>query len=202
MKAFDWALIARISAERAHFQDAPLLHGDSFRLGGDVAPSVQVYFQRVAGRRIAPTAILGVHVEDFEREWRERLKRAKSRDLEGNPPFGRQAINVDGLSPRPWVAPTQPPPEDIAAMRRWFDRVFASVRRFPQSMPSLIDAIEHDNIDGAPLWCYMGHPVKVRGFVQWLRRTHGVNLGEHLLPTLEDRTEPFDVNVMLDDPPC
>ncbi len=86
-------------------------------------------------------------------------------------------------------------------MQDWFGRVFAYAKRLPSSMPELISAISEDNIDGEGLWAYFGHPVKIRGFVEWLRRTSGsTNVAKHLLPLLEDRTEPYDVNVMLDDP--
>jgi hypothetical protein len=40
--------------------------------------------------------------------------------------------------------------------------------------------------------------VKVRGLVEWLRRVHGIDVGERGLPLLADRTEPYDPKVMLE----
>ena len=113
------------------------------------------------------------------------------------PAFGLNALNVRALRPRPW-SPDPPSAEDVAALGEWFDRVFEyASRRLPSSMDSLVAAIEANRIADHDVGAYHGHPVKVRGFVDWLRRTHAVDLGPRLLPLLPNRTEPYDVSVML-----
>ncbi len=59
-KGYDWASLVKRSAEEAQFRDAPLLRGEAFSLGGDVAPSVQMFFQPVTNTKIAPIAFLGI----------------------------------------------------------------------------------------------------------------------------------------------
>lgn len=201
-KNFDWASVVRRSAVKAQFLDTPLLRGQAFNLGGEVAPSVQVFFQPVTKVQVAPIAFLGIYVEQFERAWMDRLRQTalSSEAPQEDPPFVTLADNFVGLRPRPWAPPRSPSGEDIATTEDWFGRVFAYAKRLPRSMPDLISAIAEDSIDGEGLWAYLGHPVKVRGFAEWLRRTRGVNVAEQLLPQLEDRTDPYDVALMLDDP--
>jgi len=199
---FDWTSLVRTSADKAQFHDAPFLRGQAFSLGGDVAPSVQVFFQPVTNAQTAPIAFLGIYVEEFERSWLDRLRKtaSSSEAPQEDPPFVTLADNVASLRPRPWAPPQSPSGEDVAAMQDWFGRVFAYAKRLPSSMPDLIGAIAEDNIDGEALWAYFGHPVKVRGFVEWMRRTRGVNVAAKMLRQLEDRTDPYDVAAMLDDP--
>jgi len=85
-------------------------------------------------------------------------------------------------------------------MAEWLDRAFEYAKRLPSSMESLIAAIESARMVDHTVEGYFGHPVKVRGFVEWLRRTHGVDVGGELLPGLDPRTEPYDVDAMLGRP--
>jgi hypothetical protein len=67
-------------------------------------------------------------------------------------------------------------------------------------MNDLMAAIEANRIADHEVWAYLGHPVKVRGLVDWMRRAHGVDVGGRLLPLLSDRTDPYDVQTMLGRP--
>lgn len=198
-KSYDWAALARQSAKEVGFEDVTglLLRGEAFKLGGAVSPCVQVFFQRVTNTDIAPFAFLGVFVEEFEGDWGDRLLRTRLPAKSEDTPFCLYVANIAGLRPRPWCA-TSPSDQHVAAMQGWLVQVFDYARRrLPSSMTSLVAAVEADRIADHPIWAYLGHPVKVRGFVEWLRRTQGVDVGEHVLPLLDDRTEPYDVRVML-----
>ena len=198
MTRFAWKDIAKKAADAANFKNTPYkMEGESFNLGGEVSPSVQVFFQRVTNTEIAPTVFFGVYIEDFERLWHDRLLRAGLRPERENPTFALHSANVASLRPRPWV-PNSPSHEDVASMREWLDRAFTYAKRLPARVDSLVAAIEANGIADHSVEAYLGHPVKVRGFVEWLRRTHGVEVGEHVLPLLDDRTEPYDVRVMLE----
>lgn len=194
-----WSGIAEEAAGRAGFTKPPYpLLGQAFYLGGEVSPSVLVGFQRVAPKTVAPEVAVGVYIEPFEREWLDRLLRTDSSPEYEGPAFGLHGANVRALRPRPWCS-DPPSAEDIAALGEWFDRAFEYAKRLPSSMDSLVAAIEANRIADHDVGAYHGHPVKVRGFVDWLRRARGVDLGPKLLPLLPDRTEPYDVNVMLGD---
>jgi hypothetical protein len=197
-----WAAFAEGAAEAAGFHrvEWPLESG-SFGLGGEVSPHVAIRFQRVTDTNVAPEVVVGVYSEAFEREWGDRLRRTSLRlDVGEAPPFSLLALNIDGLVPRPWT-PRSPSDEDVAELKDYLDRSFEyAKRRLPSNIDSLVAAIEADKIGDHPVWFYLGHPVKVRGFVQWLRRTHGVDVGDRLLSGLDDETEPYDVKVMLDAP--
>jgi len=199
MSGFAWAALAKASAERAKFEDVRSpLDDQSFSLGGEVSPCLQVSFQRVTFTEVAPEVYFGVYTEEFEREWRDRLLRSalppKFRD---SPPFLLHSANVASLRPRPW-SPNSPSDEDVVAVEQWLDRAFAyAAERLPHSMTDLAAAIEANRIGDHPMGFYAGHPVKVRAFVDWTRRTHGVDLGARLLPLLSDRTDPYDLKTML-----
>jgi hypothetical protein len=200
-EGFAWGALARTAAEQAGYQDAPyLLEGTAFTREGGVSPFVQVFFQRVTNTETAPVAFLGVHVTDFEREWRDRLRRTAESEVGEFPPFALHAMNVWGLMERPW-SPNSPAEEDIAAVQDWLDRVFDYAKRLPPSVPALVAAIEANKIADHNVEAYLGHPVKVRGLVEWLHRNHGVDLRSRVLPLLSDRTEPYDLNIMLGPPP-
>lgn len=198
-KFFAWGALARTAAERAGFQDGPYqLEGNTFNRKGVVSPLVQVFFQRVTNTETAPVAFVGVHVDDFEREWRDRLLRTTVSEVGEFPPFALHAMNIAAFRPRPW-SQNLPGDEDIAAVRDWLDRVFDYAnRRLPSSVAALAAAIEANKIADHNVEAYLGHPVKVRGLVGWLRRVHGVDVSGRVLPLLGDRTEPYDVSVMLD----
>jgi hypothetical protein len=201
MKNFDWSPFIRQSAERAGFREGTLLRDQSFSLGGEVSPSVQASFQTVTRTQVAPVVYFGVYIPEFEREWRDRLRQVatKSADLGGAPPFLSLAANAESLRRRPWPAKT-PSSEDVAEMREWFGKVFDHAKCWPHSMEGLVSSITGNDMGGEELWAITGHPVKVRGLVQWLRRAHGVDVAKHLLPLLRSGTDPYDVSVMLDDP--
>jgi hypothetical protein len=84
-------------------------------------------------------------------------------------------------------------------MQAWWGRVFEYSASLPRSLSDLVSAISEQN-GGRLAWMSPGHPVKARGFVQWMRRTHGVDLTEQVRRHLTDRTDPYDVSIMLDDP--
>jgi len=173
--------------------------GDAFRLPEPVSPCVQFFIQPVSPSEIAPLVFFGVFVDAFEADWRDRLLQTDlSPDLD-DLPFGLHVANIASLMPRPWV-PTSPSDEDVRAIQVWLERVFEYARRLPASMADLLAAIEMNKIADHDLSSYRGHSVKVRGFVQWLRRTHGIDVSERLLPMLTDRTDPYDVEVMLGEP--
>jgi hypothetical protein len=199
---FKWHALARTSAAHAGFQlvgSSP--NGDEFSLSGDIAPWVQVSFRRVTNRQTAPDARLGVRAAEFELDWRARLRRTGLSEVDEFPPLGLYFMNITPLMPRPW-SPNSPAEEDIAAVQDWLDRMFDyAKRRLPSSVAALAAAIDEDRIADHNVEFYLGHPVKVRGFVEWLRRMRGVDVGERVLPLLSDRTEPYDVNIMLGPPP-
>ena len=60
-----------------------------------------------------------------------------------------------------------------------------------QAKDALIGSVGGTLIRKAGQW-------KVRGLVEWLHRVHDIDVREPVLPLLSDRTEPYDVNVMLD----
>jgi hypothetical protein len=195
-----WIAVAREAASRAQFRPVETpLQGEAFCLPGEVCPSVQVFFQKITRSEIAPDAWLGLYVPEFERDWRERLPSGPLKSLPDEPPLGVLAANIERLRPRPWVA-ASPTAQGVAAVGEWLDRAFECAATFPTNMPSLIETIRRNNIAGFELWALHGHPVKVRGFAGWLRRTHGVDLSESLLRGIDSRVEPYDASVMLDSP--
>jgi len=122
----EWIALAEQAAKRAGFEAVryPLV-GQAFSLGGEVAPSLQLFFQRVTFTEIAPEAFLGVYVEAFEREWGERLSRTVlPPEFDGDsPPFALHIANVGRLRPRPWVS-NSPTEEGVAAVLDWLGRAF------------------------------------------------------------------------------
>jgi hypothetical protein len=144
---------------------------------------------------LAPYALLGVHVDKFEREWRDRLRQTNSQGNLGEaPPFCIQSLNVMA---RPWSA-YSPSEQHIAAVRDWLDRTFDYAKgRLPTSLTSLVAAIEANRIADHDVEAYLGHPLKVRGFIEWLHCVHGVDIGARIHPLLSDRTDPYDAAVMM-----
>lgn len=196
-----WAAVAKDAAGRAGFDRVgyPLQGGDAFRLAWPVSPCVQFFIQRVTATEVAPLAFVGVYVEAFEGEWRDRLLQTDLSPELDDLPFGLHVGNVAGLRPRPWV-PTSPSDQDIIAVQVWLGRVFEYARRLPSSIGALVTAVEANQIADHTLAAYRGHSLKVRGLVQWLRRTHGIDVGAQILPLLTDQTDPYDVRVMLGEP--
>jgi hypothetical protein len=200
-RRFAWQTVARASALRASFQDVRRrIDGEAFTQSSAVSPSVEVFFQRVTGPETAPEAIFGVHVKEFEREWRDRRRQMGLSELDENLPFVLHAANIAALRPRPW-SPNPPSDQDVASVREWLDRVFDYAKRLPSSVPALVTAIEANKIADHNVEAYLAHPVKVRGLIEWLHRNHGVDLRARVLPLLSDRTGPYDLNVMLGPPP-
>jgi len=192
-----WARFAAQSARNAGYAETPCpLEGQPFSLPGEVAPCVQVFVRRVTFNEVAPEAFIGVYLEAFERGWRDRLIRTGLDPKHQTPTFGLHIANVLRLGLTPW-APNAPSDQDVAAVKDWLDRVFDYAKRLPSSLDSLVAAINANKIADHNVEAYLGHPVKVRGFVQWLRREHGIDIGDRLLPLLSDRTEPYDVRAML-----
>lgn len=198
---FAWAVVAKEEAERAGFERVSysVWGGDAFRLAGPVSPCVQFFIQPVTSGQVAPLAFVGIYIEAFERQWRDRLLQTEMSPELDDLPFGLHVANVASLMPRPWV-PTSPSNEDIGAVRNWLGRLFDYARRLPSTMDALVYAIGTGRIADHSLEAYRGHSVKLRGLVRWLHRTHGVDVSDRLLPLLTDRTEPYDVNKMLDAP--
>jgi hypothetical protein len=145
---------------------------------------------------VAPDAWLGVYVEAFENAWRDRRFKTGLPAKRDSPVFVLSSLNFASLRPRPWVS-SSPSDQEVATVAEWLDRAFEGAKRLPSSTESLLAAIESARIDDQTVEAYLGHPVKVRGFVQWLRLEHGVDLGGRLLPGLSLRTEPYDVEAML-----
>jgi hypothetical protein len=200
-RGFEWGALARAAAERARYERAPYqLEGDTFIRKGAVSPFVQIFFQRVTNTETAPVAFLGVHVDEFEREWRDRLRRTAVPEAHEFPPFALHAANIESMRPRPWP-PNSPSEEDAASVTDWIDRAFEYTKRLPSSLPALVAALEANRIAGHNVEAYLAHPVKVRGLIEWLHRNHGVDLRARVLPLLSDRTGPYDLNVMLGPPP-
>ena len=200
MARFDWAALAVQAAEAAGYARVPFPAAAlAFRLDGKVAPYVDIFFQHVTNTHIAPEVHLGVYVEEFERDWCERLQRTSEPVAGERPAFLLLINNVKQFIERPW-SPRLPSEQDIAAVRDYLDRAFEYAKRLPCSMDSLVAAIQANKIADHEVWFYCGHPVKVRRFVQWMRRVCGIDLGDRLLAGLRDETEPYDVNVMLDAP--
>ncbi len=86
-------------------------------------------------------------------------------------------------------------------MQDWLGRVFDyAKRRLPSGVPALVSAFDAGRIADHSVEAYLGHPVKVRGLVGWLRRARGIDVGERVLPLLGGRTEPYDVSAMLGPP--
>jgi hypothetical protein len=197
-RPFNWKDLARQSAERFGFHHVgwPLAAG-SFGQGGEVSPHAEIRFQRVTTTEVAPAAFVGVYAEAFEREWGERLKRTSLPPrFEESPPFVLHALNIDELGARPWVA-NKPSGQDVAEMRDYLARVFSYATTLPSSFSDLVKAIEARRIGGYDIGAYLGHPFKVRGFVEWLQRERNLSIAESVLPLLSDRVGPYDVAVML-----
>jgi hypothetical protein len=198
---FAWKALAKAAAERAGYHDAPyVLEGDTFTRKGAVSPLVQVFFRRVTNRETAPMAFLGVHVDEFEREWCGRLRGTAVSEAGEFPPFALHVANMAELRPRPW-SPNSPSGQDVALVEDWLDRAFDYAKRLPSNLPELVAAIEANKIADHNVEAYLGHPVKVRGLVEWLHRKHGVDVSARVLPLLSDDTEPYDLNLMLGPPP-
>ena len=199
-RGYAWDALATRSAERGGFERlGSYLEGQPFGLGGAVSPTVQVFFQRITFTEVGPVVWLGVYVDAFEDEWRDRRLMTGLPAKGQSPVFALDGANVRCLSPRPWVS-ISPSDQEVADMAEWLDRAFEYAKRLPSSMESLIAAIESTRMVDHTVESYLGHPVKVRGFVEWLRRTHGVDVGGELLPGLDPRTEPYDVDAMLGRP--
>lgn len=64
------------------------------------------------------------------------------------------------------------PDKDVAAVRDYIDRAFEYAKRLPSSIDSLAAAIQANKIGDHEVWFYLGHSVKVRRFVQWMRLGH------------------------------
>ena len=187
------------SAKHAGFKPAPRpLLGQTFILGGEVSPSVQVFLQCVTDTDVAPYVYFGVYVEAFEQDWHDRLLRTDVPPESEGLPLSLHSLNMKSLSPRPWC-PIPASVQDAASVREWLDRAFEYARRLPSSIDSLVAAIEANRIVDHILEAYLAHPVRVRGLLQWLRREHGVSLEERVLPLLSDRTGLYDVQMMLGD---
>src|ERR1700722_6140311 len=93
-EAFAWPALARQSAERGGFRPSPYpMAVETFCRAGDVSPIVQVFFQRVTFAETAPEALLGIDVEPFEREWRDRLSRTDLAPAFESPSFGLHVAN-------------------------------------------------------------------------------------------------------------
>lgn len=185
------------AAERGGFKSASSdLEGEPFSIGGAVSPSVQVFFQRITFTEVAPVVWLGVYVEAFECEWRDRRLKTGLPAGGQSPVFGLDSMNVASLRPRPWVS-NSPSDQEVAKVAEWLDRAFEYAKRLPSSLESLLAAIESGRMVDHPVTHYLGHPVEVRGFVEWLHREHGVDVAARLLPGLSLRTEPYDVQAML-----
>lgn len=193
-----WTALAKGSAERAGFAEAPWpLRSWSFGLLGEVSPYVEIYFQQVTNTNAAPAVYLGMYAEAFELEWGDRLRRTSLPQLyEEPPPFMLFALNIDCLCPRPWPSNSSSD-QELAEVRDYLDRAFEYAKGFPTSVDRLVAAIQADRLGEHNVWACRGHSVKVRGFVQWLHRVHGIDLGDRLLAGLSDETEPYDVDVML-----
>jgi hypothetical protein len=197
---FDWAALAEQAARAAGYARLAFPTAEpAFRLEGEVAPYLEVGFQHVTNTHVAPEVHLGIYIEAFERDWCERLQRTSEPLAGERPAFLLLIGNVKQFMERPW-SPKSPSPQDVAAVRDYLDRAFEYARRLPRSIESLAAAIQANKIGDHAVWFYRAHPVKVRRFVQWMRRVHGLDLGDRLLAGLADRTEPYDVKVMLDAP--
>lgn len=195
---FAWADLARQSAEAAGFRPARWrLAAGSFGLARQVSAYVRVGFQRVTNVNVAPEVFVGMYTEEFELEWSDRLTRTSlPPEFEEAPPLSLHALNIDRLCPRPWPA-NSPSDQDVAEVRDYLDRAFEYARGFPSGVDDLAAAIHSDRLGEHSVEAYLGHPVKVRGFVQWLHRRHGIDVGERVLPLLTDRTGQYDVRAML-----
>jgi hypothetical protein len=197
-KRFPWPKLFAQLAESAGFRPVrwPLRSG-SFGISREVSPYVDVSFRHVTNVDVAPDIYLGVYAEEFEHEWGERLKRTPLPPrFDEPPPFLLYAFNVASLMPRPWV-PRSPSDQHIGEMLHYLERVLDYARQFPSNIDSLVAAIQANRIAEHTVEAYLCHPVKVRGFVQWLIRTHGIDVSEYVLPHLTDMTDPYDVPVML-----
>jgi hypothetical protein len=195
---YAWDDLAIRSAQRSGFErlSGGYLAGDPFSFGGAVSPCVQVFFQRTTSTELGPVAWLGVYVEAFESEWRDRLLMTDVPAEGESPVLALDSRNVRRLRPRPWVSVTPSEPE-VSDMTAWLDRAFEYARLLPSSMEDLIAVIDSTRIVDQTLESYLGHPVKVRGLVAWLFRTQGVDVSGRLLPLLPDRTDPYNVDAML-----
>ena len=192
-----WMALARRAANGAGFEGTrcPLAYS-SYSLPSEISPSLQIFFQKITSVEVAPDAFIGVYVEAFELEWSDRLRRTGLSPNFENPPFLLLATNVPSLMRRPW-ARNSPPDQDAVAVVDWLDRAFQYAKQLPSSVDSLAAAIEANRIADHPVESYLGHPVKVRGFIGWPRRVHSIDLSGRVLPLLSNRTEPYDVQVML-----
>ena len=192
-----WRALADQAAGRAGFEVTySPLQGYSFSLPGPIAPSVDLFFRRITFSEVAPEALLGIYAEAFEADWRDRILRTGQSVWLESPALILYSANLASLRPRPWV-PASPSKPDLESMLDWLDRLFAYAARLPSSVEALVAALESNSILEHKASSFLGHPVKVRGFFQWLRRTYGVQVGDNLLPLLTDRTEPYDVEAML-----
>src|SRR5215469_16023958 len=114
---FDWASLAEQAAANAGYARLQFPTAEpAYRLEGEVAPYLEVFFQHVTNIHVAPEALLGIWVEEFEREWCERLQRTSEPLFGERPPFLLLAANVKQLMARPWSS-NPPSAEDIAEVR-------------------------------------------------------------------------------------
>ncbi|HEY3797632.1 MAG TPA: hypothetical protein VGL58_04710 [Caulobacteraceae bacterium] len=191
-----WSELADARAARAGFERTRFsLDGEAFARDTEITPIVQMLFRRTNGL-MRTEAYFGVSAEPFEQQWAERLRQTSASITGGYPPLSLHAANVASLRPRPWVDGA-PSDQDVANVANWLDRAFEYAGRYPHSVGDLREQVEAGRIvDGKPD-IYLMHPVKVRGFTGWLRETHGLDLGGRLHPFLEDRTYPYDTEIML-----
>src|ERR1700722_16448467 len=123
-KRFDWDALARHAAGQAGYERLQFATvAPAFRLNGEVAPYLDILFQPVTDTHLAPEVHLGIYIEEFERDWCERLQRRSQPVTGERPAFLLLADNVKQFMERPW-SPKSPSPQDVAAVRDYLDRAF------------------------------------------------------------------------------
>ena len=115
--------------------------------------------------------LIGVLTPDFDLYWAD-LVRMPSSQLSNRNDFllARYLTNWPECHDPPVFDGAVDTLEAARQVDRWLSSVHRIASRMPRSLQQLDVCCRDDAIDGAPIWQFLGHPVKLRMFALWASR--------------------------------